>query len=154
MVILISSKIFLYTSIFLLYIIRNKICIFTKKLAYIVIDKAYLVWRTRSFRKNYVDLGILYYYYSKVLLIALSTILTFNTLEYIYKSLNIHDIICLYKRPIDHPNIMQIIAKIKNSKEFNKLVFLVPTADTVSAIPKIIIFVNSSNKKVTLANYL
>lgn len=75
--------------------ICNKTCIFTKKLAYIAIDKVYLVWKTRFFHRNYADLGILCHYYLKVSQIVLSTILTFNILKYIYKSLNICDTIYL-----------------------------------------------------------
>lgn len=47
-----------------------------------------------------------------------------------------------------------MIAKIKNLKKFNKLVFFIPTIDIDLAILKTIVFVNSFNKEVILINHL
>lgn len=49
---------------------------------------------------------------------------------------------------------MQILIKIKTSKQSYKLVFLIITAGTVSVIQKTIIFVNSCNNRITIANHL
>ena len=85
---------------------------------------------------------------------ALSATLSVNILEYIRRSLNIHDSVCLYKRSIHRLNIMQMVAKINNSKEFHKLAFLVLTTGAISAISKIMVFINSLDNRVTLANHL
>ncbi len=112
--ILASPEVFLvHGSKLLLCIIHNGSCAFTKRLAYIIINKTHLIWGWRSFKNKYADLRILRYYYLKVPLIALSTILTPHILEYICKLLHIYNFIYMYKRPIDYPNIMQIIANIK-----------------------------------------
>lgn len=71
---------------------------------------------------------------------ALSAILGTNILEYIYKSLNMHDFVHLYKRSIDCLNIIQIIVKIKYLREFIELFFLIVTAGVVLTISKIMIF--------------
>lgn len=84
----------------------------------------------------------------------LSTILSPYVLEYFCKSLNMYNFICLYKKPIDCPNIIQIVAKIKDLKEFDELVFFIPIASVVSIILRTMVFVNSLDKRVTLANYL
>lgn len=94
------------------------------------------------------------HYYPKVLLIALPATLSPNMLENVRKSLNMRDFVYLYKKPMDCPNIIQMIAKIKDPKKFDKLTFLVPTAGAVPAIPKIMVFVDSLNEKVMLANHL
>lgn len=52
------------------------------------------------------------------------------------------------------PNIMQMVAKIKKPKMFNKLVFFFPIVDKILAILKIMIFVNNFNEEVILAIYL
>lgn len=49
---------------------------------------------------------------------------------------------------------MQILVKIKTSKQLYKLVFLIITTDTVSVIQKTIIFVNSCNNRIIVANHL
>lgn len=77
-----------------------------------------------------------------------------NILEYVCKFLNIHDFVCLYKRAINCINIMEIIVKIKNPKEFDKLAFFISTIGEILIIPKIIIFVNSFDKRVMLINHL
>ena len=50
--------------------------------------------------------------------------------------------------------IMQIVAKIKKSKDIDKLVFFILTTNKVLALRETMIFVNSLDKKVTLAIYL
>ena len=49
---------------------------------------------------------------------------------------------------------MQILAKIKKLKEFDKPAFLILITAVASVIPKIIVFVNSLDKRVILAIYL
>lgn len=49
---------------------------------------------------------------------------------------------------------MQIVAKIKTPKGFDKLNFLIQTTNTAAAILKIIIFVKNLDKKMVLANIL
>ena len=49
---------------------------------------------------------------------------------------------------------MEIIVKIKNPKEFDKLAFFISTIGEILIIPKIIIFVNSFDKRVMLINHL
>lgn len=51
-------------------------------------------------------------------------------------------------------NIIQIVTKIKDSKWFDKLVFFIPTIGAVLGIPKTMVFANSLNKRIILANYL
>lgn len=46
------------------------------------------------------------------------------------------------------------MAKIKNSKKFDKIVFLVLITSTALVISKIIVFVNSLNKRIILVIYL
>lgn len=84
----------------------------------------------------------------------LSATLILTILEYICKSFYMHNSICLYKTLIDCLNIMQIIAKIKNLKEFDSLVFFILIASIALTISKIIIFFDSLDKKITLAIYL
>lgn len=55
---------------------------------------------------------------------------------------------------MDCPNIMQIVAKIKKQKEFNKLAFFISTANAALVIPKIMVFVNSLDERTILAIYL
>lgn len=85
---------------------------------------------------------------------ALSATLSPNVLEYVRKSLNMRDSVRLYTRPMGRPNIMQMIAKIKDPKEFYELAFLVSIASAVSAIPKTMVFVDNLDEGVTLANHL
>ncbi len=144
----------MYGSVFLLCVVHNRTCAFTKRLACIAIDEVHLVWGWKSFCKDYIDLGTLRHYYPKVPLMALFARLSSNVLEYVCKSLNICDFVCLYKRPMDRPNIIQIVAKIKNLKEFDKLASLVSATGKVSIIPKIIVFVDNFDEEVTLANHL
>ncbi len=47
-----------------------------------------------------------------------------------------------------------MIVKIKDPKVFDKLAFLIPTADAVSAISKTMVFVNSLDERITLVNHL
>ena len=47
-----------------------------------------------------------------------------------------------------------MVAKIINPKEFDEFVFFVLSGDTVSTISKIMVFVNSLDKMVSLENYL
>lgn len=107
-VVLASPEVFLvYGSMFLLCIICNRLCAFTKRLACIAIDKAHLIWGWRSFQKEYTGLEILRHCYPKVLLMALSATLIPNVLEYIHKLLHRRNSVCLYKMPIDRSmNIM------------------------------------------------
>ena len=154
-VVLASPEILLvHGSVFLLRVVRNRTCAFTKRLACIAIDEAHLVWGWRTFRKDYAGLSTLRHCYPKVPLMALSATLTPNVLEYIRKSLNMRDSVRLYKRPMDRPNIMQMVAKIKTPKEFDELAFLVPTAGAASAIPKTMVFVDSLDDGMTLAHHL
>lgn len=55
---------------------------------------------------------------------------------------------------MDCLNIMQMIAKINNPKKFDKLAFFIYIADDILMIPKIIVFVDSLDKKITLAYHL
>lgn len=55
---------------------------------------------------------------------------------------------------MNQPNIMQMVAKIKTLKEFDELVFLVPTASAASTISKTIIFVNNLDDEMTLVYHL
>ncbi len=56
---------------------------------------------------------------------TLSTILNPSILEYVRISLNIRGFIHLYKRLMDCLNIMQMVVKINDLKNFDKLAFLV-----------------------------
>lgn len=100
------ETLFVHELVFLQYVVCNRTCAFTRRLFYIAINKMHLVWRWKSFGKNYISLNILCYCYFKGLLIVLSTTLNPNVLKYIRKSLNICDFVCLYKRLINCPNII------------------------------------------------
>ena len=80
--------------------------------------------------------------------------ITPHILKYIHKFLNIYNSINLYERYMDCSNIISIIAKMKNPKEFDKLAYLVSTGSTVSIILKTIIFVDSLDKGIKLIDYL
>lgn len=144
----------IYGSVFLLCVVSNRTGIFTKMFACIVINETHLVWELRSFYKDYASLGTLHHYYSKVLLIALSTRLTLNVLKYIRKSLNIQNFVCVYKRSMDCSNIIQMVAKTKDPKKIDKLGCLNLTASVVSAIPKTMVFVDYLDERVILGNHL
>lgn len=85
---------------------------------------------------------------------ALSIMLTFNILKYIRKLLHMRNFVYFCKRLMNCPNIIQIVAKIKNLKKFDKLVFLIPIVGATLTISKIIILINIFHKKVILAIYL
>lgn len=85
---------------------------------------------------------------------ALSIILITNILEYISKFLNIHDFFCPYKRLVEGSNNIQMIAIIKTPKGFDKLIFLILTADTTLTIIKTIVFINSFDDEMTLVYQL
>ncbi len=105
-IILASPEILLqYASVFLLCIVCNRSSLFTKCLAYITIDEAYLIYEWRIFRKEYAMLGTLKHYFPKVPIMALSVTITSNVLGYIGESFHLHTPTLFYKQPLNCPNI-------------------------------------------------
>ncbi len=76
-----------------------------------------------------------------------------NILDYIYASLNLHSPVRLYKRSLDRANITYGVAEIKKPG-YKKLDVFVPSIESLSAISKIMIFVDSINKEMALTEYL
>ncbi len=136
-VILASPKILLqYASMFLFRIVHNKSSLFTKRLACIAIDEAYLVWGWRTFWKKYAALETLRHCFPKVPIIVLSATITTNVLGYIGELLHLHAPTLFYKQPLDCPNITQMVTHI-SKQWFGDLDYLVPK---VGIILKTMIF--------------
>ncbi len=113
------------TSMFWLSVMRDRSNTFCCKLACIAIDEAHLMWGWREFRKEFSNIGILQSVFPKVLIMAVSATMTPNTLEYVRKTLNLKTPVCLYRRPVDRPNITYTVALITSSG-FEDLNFLIP----------------------------
>lgn len=136
-----------YTSIFILYTVWDRSSAFTKRLAYIAIDEVHLIWGWKTFRKKYAELATLRHCFSKVLIMAFSTTLMPNVLGYIGEFLHLHTPTCLYKQPLNHPNITQMVNGI-TKPEFEDLDFLIPKAGLIS---KTMVFVNKIDDAIALA---
>lgn len=97
--------------------------------------------------KYYMKLELLRYYFLKVPIIALFTILFPNILDYIRKSLYLYTTTCFYKQLLDCFKITQMVNTITRPK-FKDLNFLISKA---RLIPKTIIFINNLDNRITLA---
>lgn len=97
-IVLTSPEVLLqFASIFIFRTMRNRASTFSKKLAYIAIDDAYLIWTRMIFWKHYAELRTLRYCFPKVLIMAPFTILLPNILGYIREFFHLHTSTCLYK---------------------------------------------------------
>ena len=85
---------------------------------------------------------------------AVSAIMTPNTLEYVRKMLNLKTPVHLYQKLLDRPNITYTIIQIPSSgiKDLNFLIL--QKIGSIGNIKKTMIFVNSVKKNKALAIYL
>ena len=128
--------------------------VFYCQLACIAVDEAHLICGWREFCKELGNVGILRSIFPKVPIIAISVMMTPNTLEYVKKTLNLKTPVRLYQKLLDHPNITYIVALI-TSFGFEDLNFLIPPKiGGISNIEKTIIFVDNVEKDRALAIYL
>lgn len=118
---------------------------FSQRLFCIAVDKAHLIWGWREFCKNYSNIGILQAIYPKIPIMALSATLTPTTLEHVRKALDSQSPVRLHERPLNCPKMIYTVAQI-GKRGFHDLGFLVPETRSISAIPKIMIFVDSIRK--------
>lgn len=75
-------------------------------------------------------------------MLALSPTVTLNVFEYIRKLLKLYLPIQLYKKLLDYPNLIYIIAKIRKPK-FEELVFIISSTAAVTCISKTIILIDN-----------
>ncbi len=84
---------------------------------------------------------------------VLSTTITRNVLEYIRESLQLRIPVHLYKRTLDRPNITYMVKEIKQ-KGFKELDILVLQTRGISDIPKTMIFVDKTEDRLKMVQYL
>lgn len=154
-VVLASPEIFFQpTSMFWLSIMSERSNAFCRRLACIAVNEAHLMWGWRKFCKEFSNVGILQSVFLKVPIMAVSAIMTPNTLEYVRKTLNLKTLVRLYRRPLDRPNITYTVAPITSSG-FEDLKFLIlPKISGIGNIEKTMIFVDSIKKGIALGIYL
>lgn len=85
---------------------------------------------------------------------AVSAIITLNTLEYIRKTSNLKILIRLYQKILNYLKIIYTIALIINSSFKNLNFLILPKISNISNSEKTIIFVNSIEKNTVLKIYL
>lgn len=89
----------------------------------------------------------------KIPTLVLSVTVTPNALKYVCKSLQLYKPIQLYKKLLDHPNIIYMVIEIKNPR-FEELDFFVFPTISASAISKTINFVNNIKTMGKIVTYL
>lgn len=128
---------------------NNKFC---QQIACIVVDKKHLIWEWKQFQKKYEIINHLKDLFSKVVMLALSGMVTPNVLDYISTWLKLWLSIQLYKKLFNYPNLIYIIAKIRKPK-FKKLAFVMSLIATTFCIPKTMIFINNIDNAGEISNY-
>lgn len=91
--------------------------------------------------------------FPKIPTLALLVTVTSNVLEYVCKSLQLCELVQLYKESLNQPNITYMVTKIKKPG-FEELDFLVSPTIGVSAISKTIIFVDNIRIASKMATHL
>lgn len=131
----------------MLRIVWERSSMFTKRLAYIAVDEVHLIWGWITFRKEYEELGTLRYCFPKIPIMALFATLAPNVLGYIREFFYLHTPTRLYKQPLDHLNITQMVNTIIKLG-FEDLDFLIPKT---GLIPKTMVFVDKRDDAIALA---
>lgn len=83
---------------------------------------------------------------------TLSAIIIYNILKYVCEILYLQLLIYLYKQTLDQTNITYIV-KIIKQKEFKNLDILVPQAESILDIPKIMIIMNKNKYGFKMIEY-
>lgn len=149
-----STKILLGSySFFWQRTVQNRNKKFCQQLAYIVVNKVYLIWSQKSFRKEYGSIEHLKDIFPKTPTLALLSTIISNVLEYVCKYWQFYKLVQLYKELLDQSNITFIVTEIKKPR-IKKLNFLISFTISASAIPKIMIFVDNINIAEEMATYL
>ena len=132
----------------------NKPSKFKSNLACIAIDKTYLTWRWREFRKKYGNISMLQIIFPNISIVAFLATITWNVLEYICKILHLNIPVYSYKWRLDRLNIIYIVQEIKKDS-FGELDILIPPGEiSVVDIPKTMIFLNNINVGIVITRYL
>lgn len=127
---------------------------FCQFLAYITVDRAYLIWSWRKFCKKFSHISIFLLLFLKVLIMVVSAIITTNTLQYIKKTLYFKTPRYFYQKLLECLNITYIITSII-SFDFDNLNFLIiPKIEGISNIKKIMIFINGIKENIVLKKHL
>ena len=126
---------------------------FYRRLRYIAIDEAHLIWGWRDFRKEYRMIGHLKDVFPNVPTLILSATITPNVLDYIRISLKLPAPSCIYRQPLDRPNLMYMVTSIKKPG-FGDLAFTIPSGGAVGDIPNTMIFVDSIDEAVAMTMFL
>lgn len=114
--------------------------VFAKRLRYIVVDEAHLIWGWRGFRNEYRNLGHLKDVFPVLPTLILSATVTPSILEYIRVSLKISGPSRIHRESLDRLNFTYMVMPIQKPK-YNELAFLVRSGP-VGNIPKTLIYVN------------
>lgn len=138
---------------FWLKTIRNLENPFCRQLRCISIDKTHLIWGWRHFREEYQMIGHLKDVFSAIPTLMLSATVTPNVFEYMRVSLKLPAPSRIYRQPLDRPNLTYTVAPIRKAG-FEDLAFIIPSAGTVSDIPKTMIFVDSIDEATEMVKYL
>lgn len=128
----------------------NKFC---KQLRCIAIDGAHLIWNWEDFQEKYQIIGHLKDIFPNIsILILLATIIS-SVFEYICIFLTLSLLSCIYRQPLNQPNLTYMILSIKKPG-FGDLTFAILSSGTVYNIFKTMIFVDSINDAVAMTKYL
>lgn len=92
-------------------------------------------------------------FYLDIPIIALSTTITRNILEYICEYLHLRMPVDLYKQTLDRLNITYMVKRIKQ-KGFKELDVLVLQTGKISDIPRTMIFVDKIGDRIKMTQYL
>lgn len=133
--------------------VQNRLKKFSKRLRYIAIDEAFIIWGWQNFGEEYLMLGHLKDIFPTIPILILSATITPNILDYIRIFLQLPGFLQIYRQPFDRLNIRYIISPVQK-KGFEDLVFLIPDDGPVAEIPKTMVFVNKIDDIVELENYL
>lgn len=98
-------------------------------------------------------IGYLKDIFSNIPILILLATITPNVLEYIYISLKLFPLLCIYKRSLNQSNLIYIVLLIKKPG-FEDLAFAIPSSGAVRNIPKTMIFVNLIDNAVAITKYL